>query len=986
MCRKLRMIVLIFLMASPTARADQDETNLTGVVVDESGQGVAGATIKANIRGKSLECKVDASGSFRLGLPTDLLASGRVWGSLLAEDADGRLGYLSVSQEREARKPVKVVLKPARDLVVAVMDREGNPVAGVEVDILNNMHRIKSDRTGRDGRWTTRVPTDMAGWAVFGRKAKGGMDYASAERARGSQEKPFPLPAEIKLTLDGARTLKVKVVDQNGKPIAGANVGPWLIQKPGHESDINLSGMLMRWPVTDQDGSVALDWLPETSKQTHSILAHAEGYHTLEHATWIPADKPVDVVTITMLPMERLSGRVTDAEGHPAAGVLIELEGQGGGMNNFRGTAQTGADGRYELKVYSDQAYVITATRGDLAAPYRSDIVVRAGQPKEGADLVLGKATRIRGRVTVGKDERPVPKAQVALVIRKGQIPKELVRPGDRFSREISLRKGTFSDDAGRYEFLVGPGDYEIQGPPRVEVPKISIPTANPPAEVVADLKMPRPEVGPFAVTVVDTEGKPVVGASVDGMYGSFEARRWFYTLKTDGKGSFRTERSLDPLVLHARTADGKLGGLFRSEAEATEAQIIVGPVATATGVLHDSDGQPVAKHKLSYGIRVHMGPKENSDWTETFGGTIETDDKGNFSLSQIVPGHEYHLTFPLDDKGSSRTVTKFNAKEPGPFHLGEVTVDTQPSKPYVPPTAKERTAAAFASRTKTSLTERLTTLLAEAKREYTRPLLLFGKSDDPACIELFRLFNERTTEAHESNDPAKRRPPTPAALRWEFELMSLDLAQADTLPFAQERGVAIDEGRTPILAVLNEDGKVASTYPLQLDAMKTLDGAALGRFLLAHKLATRDAETMLAEGLAKAKAEDKRVFFIASASWCGPCRMLARFLAPHKSALEPHFVFVKLDISRDLHAEAVRDRYKGAAEGGVPWYAILDGEGTPLATSNMPDEQTGSGSSNIGFPSTKPAVDHFVGMLRQTAPRLASDQIEELQKGLLKK
>ena len=91
----------------------------------------------------------------------------------------------------------------------------------------------------------------------------------------------------------------------------------------------------------------------------------------------------------------------------------------------------------------------------------------------------------------------------------------------------------------------------------------------------------------------------------------------------------------------------------------------------------------------------------------------------------------------------------------------------------------------------------------------------------------------------------------------------------------------------------------------------------------------------MLAEGLAKAKAEDKRVFLIMSASWCGPCRMLARFLVANKAELDRHYVFVKLDVSRDTHAESIKKRYKRAESDGVPWYVILDEAGKPLITSN---------------------------------------------------
>ena len=65
--------------------------------------------------------------------------------------------------------------------------------------------------------------------------------------------------------------------------------------------------------------------------------------------------------------------------------------------------------------------------------------------------------------------------------------------------------------------------------------------------------------------------------------------------------------------------------------------------------------------------------------------------------------------------------------------------------------------------------------------------------------------------------------------------------------------------------------------------------------------------------------AEGKRVFFIASASWCGPCRLLSRFLSAHKEELGRHYVFVKLDISRDKNGDSLRNKFQGARDGGVP-------------------------------------------------------------------
>ena len=183
----------------------------------------------------------------------------------------------------------------------------------------------------------------------------------------------------------------------------------------------------------------------------------------------------------------------------------------------------------------------------------------------------------------------------------------------------------------------------------------------------------------------------------------------------------------------------------------------------------------------------------------------------------------------------------------------------------------------------------------------------------------------------------------------------------------AKDLGLALGNGDAPQLAVLSNEGKLTATYPLRLGKDRKLDPQPLGAFLLQYKLPTRDAEVMLSDGLAQATAEQKRVFLIMSASWCGPCRMLARFLTANKAELGRHYVFVKLDVSRDTHAQALLERYQGKnASSGVPWYVILDPTGKPLVTSNAKEIEEEYGTTNVGFPSSKEGIDHFLKMLRQ--------------------
>ena len=113
---------------------------------------------------------------------------------------------------------------------------------------------------------------------------------------------------------------------------------------------------------------------------------------------------------------------------------------------------------------------------------------------------------------------------------------------------------------------------------------------------------------------------------------------------------------------------------------------------------------------------------------------------------------------------------------------------------------------------------------------------------------------------------------------------------------------------------------------------------------------------------------------------------MLARFLAPHKGELEKHYVFVKLDISRDEHTDELRERFKESASGGVPWFCILDQQAKVLTTSNLPKVNPQYGTSNMGFPTLPAEVEHFVGMLRKTAPKLAEEKLTEYKAELLNK
>jgi hypothetical protein len=254
-------------------------------------------------------------------------------------------------------------------LSVLVLDGDGRPIPEATAQFHLNYQVQAEGATDANGRFTCRVPADAPQWTVVAYKSGVGLDYATASQDYGGQQEPAALPDEVKLTLDGARSVRFRAIDHNGQPVAGVRVGPWILRKPGYDGQINLSGASASWPVTNEMGTATLDWLPEHFDKYLSFTNHVEGYYAPEHSLSIRADEEVDELTIHLLPLEKLSGRVMLPDGRPAPGANVALRGQGTTHNGFHGGTSADDEGRFELAVYSEQAYLVVASHDELISP-----------------------------------------------------------------------------------------------------------------------------------------------------------------------------------------------------------------------------------------------------------------------------------------------------------------------------------------------------------------------------------------------------------------------------------------------------------------------------------------------------------------------------------------------------------------------------------------------------------------------------------------
>ena len=671
--------------AAPQAKAPaaepKDSTgklHARGIVVDEGGRPVPGAEVVAfaftsrETRGVS-----GADGSFAVPVSGRMLDGT----SLLARSPGGdRLGVFHYDvplTTAQAEAPSRIVLKPGRRVSVRVADASKAPIAGSTVDVIGGFQVLAQGTTGADGVVSLAIPAEARVDWVVALKSGRGLDYAEFgpidEKGRSQFGAPASdLPATINLVLDGIRTAKIRAVDVDGKPIAGAGFGPWLIHKEGRRSFLNLGDYRAFTATTDADGVATFDWLPQT-KDPLQFWPQSEDY---ANRRVILEEGVTGPVTAKLTRNEAIRGHVSWPDGSPAPSILIGADGTGQGMDDGGGRARSAADGSYEMRVPSGEAYAVYVEDEAWAAQSRLDVVILPSRPVDGVDFRLSRGTMIRGSVTVGPGDRPASGQYIRLDESTfTRAPAEVRVEGDRRWREVRRQFGAMTDGEGRYSIRVGPGTFTIMGPPRTSNEKV---TVRDEPELIRDFRMPRPEKGPITGQVVASAGdKGIAGAKVEIVALNNHGRP--FTVTADADGRFQTERDLDRLVVHAQNPDGSLGAIVEVGAEDPEVVIAISPTATATGLLLDEQGKPASNQPLDWGRSVYLDEEQKLSST-CFAPKVVTDAAGKFTLPSLVVGQEYDISVRRENVYHATGMVR--PKAPGPIDLGTLQIGAYRPKP----------------------------------------------------------------------------------------------------------------------------------------------------------------------------------------------------------------------------------------------------------------------------------------------------------------
>ena len=364
----------------PLPRESPTNWTFHGVVVDEAGDVVPRASVTFHASFFTSSVTTAGDGSFSL--------SGKAVGFfvLIAKNAAGDRQAFRLRERTDVNgtpfPPLRFVLKKSRTLDIAVVDGHGKPVSEASVGATTHWIRIAAGKTDAAGKALLQVPGGLPLGEVFAIKDGVGLDAVSYQgQLLGGRPNPNTLAPDdarpLKFELKGARAVRVHVVDQNRKPIAGIRVRPWTLWLGARGVSFSIPEDDVFQPKTDAAGIAAFRYLPTAERGFLQLNAHTDP-HWAATQVRVSALSNSTEATIVVYPRERVRGTVVTAEGKPAAGATIELSGSSYEFEQIRDLREADAHGAFELWLVPETYYAFEARGDKTVSAMQRRIVARA--------------------------------------------------------------------------------------------------------------------------------------------------------------------------------------------------------------------------------------------------------------------------------------------------------------------------------------------------------------------------------------------------------------------------------------------------------------------------------------------------------------------------------------------------------------------------------------------------------------------------------
>ena len=629
--------------------AGVDKHTLEIVVVREDNQQpipdatvlVAGGQIeKPHASGTSVYA-ADAQGKCRVELPKDGLSTLRIVvqkeGFASMEKSWSNWGVpLTSLPDRHVME-----MLTAQPIGGIVQDKEGNPIAGVEVKISTYLEetsgRISLDRsvqTDTNGCWRLDgVPSDIGRISLTVKHLEYISDYSysqqiSAERLRQAQGLKH---VEV---LKKGLPLKGRVLDYQGRAVSGATVimAP---KRPDRFWDD------YAYTLTDQSGRFgfgnARDDLAElpSERGLTALIVEAPGYAPVMKQVTVRPD--LELVEFCLKAWRTISGRVIDQQGQPITQAWTVAQPLQGYRDYSVWLEDTDEQGRFRVPNATDDGVLFTVGKSGYIAVRD----YRLTPSEEEYVITMKPAVGIGGKVTDAETGKPIPNFEVATMFSGRRI---------RSSRFAQGQYGLTFDEAQpqQFELEVSAVGYRPSDPEGLDISQgnrtIDFKLARDPSfagEAGKGQPGEAQPTGPRRVTGVvrDQKGKPVADAIVS-------TRPWIAeNTITDREGKFklRCRRELGPsedtVYLIVRHKERNLAAALDLDLDedTDNLDIKLTPGVLLSGKVVGEDGKGISGAEMSLTF-----------WVSNFGyggpEKTEVDEEGRFEIRAVPADHRYSV------------------------------------------------------------------------------------------------------------------------------------------------------------------------------------------------------------------------------------------------------------------------------------------------------------------------------------------------------
>jgi hypothetical protein len=268
------------------------------------------------------------------------------------------------------------------------------------------------------------------------------------DEAAGQQSKRPAAASEPKKDNDGGlRTIRGRVLDPNGNPVADARVLALTLEEDWVKKTWQYGGEgSLRLEAKDRargdgDGRFRVRLPRPTDEEPRFpgvIVVRAPGFGLGLYAARKEAEK--GEVTIRLPREQVLRGRLVDLQGAPAAGVTLyvagveEAHGNGDGVEvlppnkplpEWFAPLRTDAQGRFEVRGFGGNQLVALEVRADRFRPEQVKLWKTDADRRREVVHALEPARSLRGRVRYGDTGKPVAGAEVVALGQRVRTDKE---------------------------------------------------------------------------------------------------------------------------------------------------------------------------------------------------------------------------------------------------------------------------------------------------------------------------------------------------------------------------------------------------------------------------------------------------------------------------------------------------------------------------------------------------------------------------------